>query len=136
MPEPMASREELVEGLLRQATIYRRFSKAMAIGSLLDDEEVLEQTREALFAASLYSGPRVLDVGAGAGYPTVLVGMLRPELEIVLVERREKAASYLEYLLANLGLSRMRVIGDNLGDSLRDNLGNSLGEIPLDGPLG
>lgn len=81
----------------------------MALGTDVEPGRVQGHIARAVWAAPLFRGPRVVDVGAGAGYPTVTVGLLRPELTVVLCERSVRKAQFLEYLLARLGVSTMSV---------------------------
>lgn len=55
-----------------------------------------------------------LDLGSGAGFPGLVVAILRPETEVILVESRTRRIEWLERVIAELGLSRARVIGSRL----------------------
>jgi 16S rRNA (guanine527-N7)-methyltransferase len=55
------------------------------------------------------AGP-VVDVGSGAGLPGIVLGCLRPDLEIWLVEPRRKRASFLSEAKAQLGLASVAIL--------------------------
>jgi 16S rRNA (guanine527-N7)-methyltransferase len=55
------------------------------------------------------SGARVADVGSGAGFPGVVWRLQRADFELVLIERREKRAVFLEKVVRSLGLDRVEV---------------------------
>lgn len=52
---------------------------------------------------------RLIDVGAGAGFPGLPLKILRPELRLALVESVEKKAAFLRHMVAVLGLSGVEV---------------------------
>jgi 16S rRNA (guanine527-N7)-methyltransferase len=52
---------------------------------------------------------RWLDIGSGAGAPGVALALLAPELEMTLVEPRQKRVAFLRTALAELGLSGVGV---------------------------
>lgn len=59
-----------------------------------------------------------LDLGSGAGFPGVVVGVLRPSTKVTLVESRGKRVEWLQALTHRLGLSNVEVCGlslDKLG---------------------
>ena len=49
--------------------------------------------------------PRVIDIGAGAGFPGFPLKIARPDLEFSLVEATGKKASFLTRIVAELGLT-------------------------------
>jgi 16S rRNA (guanine527-N7)-methyltransferase len=55
------------------------------------------------------AGP-VVDVGSGAGLPGIVLGCLRPDLEIWLIESRRKRVSFLSEAKARLGLGMVTVL--------------------------
>jgi 16S rRNA (guanine527-N7)-methyltransferase len=50
------------------------------------------------------------DVGSGAGLPGVIVAIARPDLSVVLVERRRSRAAFLELVVDELRLTNATVI--------------------------
>lgn len=55
-------------------------------------------------------GPmRLIDLGAGAGFPGLVLKILRPELSVDLVESTKKKASFLDFLIGKLGIRGIRV---------------------------
>jgi 16S rRNA (guanine527-N7)-methyltransferase len=54
-------------------------------------------------------GP-VADIGSGAGFPGIVLACLRPSLEIVLIEPRRRAASFLREVIRSLPLPKVRVL--------------------------
>ncbi len=52
---------------------------------------------------------RWLDIGSGAGAPGVALAVLAPEIEMTLVEPRQKRVAFLRTALAELGLGRVGV---------------------------
>jgi 16S rRNA (guanine527-N7)-methyltransferase len=55
------------------------------------------------------SGQRWIDVGSGAGAPGVPLALLAPELELTLIEPREKRVAFLRSALGRLGRPDVRV---------------------------
>ena len=95
-------RDDLTEAL--------RIAQRLGVISATDlDREITHCER---FAAMV---PRetesLLDLGSGGGLPALVVAVLRPEIEMTLIERREKRADILRRQVARLNLgSRTEVI--------------------------
>jgi len=52
----------------------------------------------------------ICDIGAGAGFPSVPVKILRPEIEFTLFESVRKRAQFLEYLIEKLNLNGIYIL--------------------------
>lgn len=52
----------------------------------------------------------LLDVGAGAGFPGLVIKIVRPELSVILVEPRRKRVSFLRHVIGELKLSGIEVL--------------------------
>lgn len=63
-------------------------------------------------AESALPAPTLVDVGSGAGLPGAVCALLRPELQVTLVERVNKKAAFLLTLRRELGL-RYEVFADD-----------------------
>ncbi len=70
----------------------------------------LREVAAPVFVGLAKPGSRVVDVGSGAGLPGIPLAILRPDLEIVLVEPRHRRAGFLERTVMQLGLKRTRVV--------------------------
>jgi 16S rRNA (guanine527-N7)-methyltransferase len=55
-------------------------------------------------ARTLPTSARIVDLGSGAGFPGVPIAIARPDLEVVLVEIRERKVSFLRHVTRTLGL--------------------------------
>lgn len=53
---------------------------------------------------------RLLDVGAGAGLPGIPLAMIRPKLDVVLLEATQKKCRFLDHAVELLGLENARVV--------------------------
>ena len=63
----------------------------------------------ALKAVELPQGASLVDVGSGAGFPSVPMLILRPDLKLTLLDSLNKRLIFLEALLADLGLEATRL---------------------------
>ena len=55
-------------------------------------------------------GRSLVDVGSGAGFPGVPLAILRPDLQVTLVEANQKKAGFLERLRTELDAENVRVV--------------------------
>lgn len=55
-----------------------------------------------------------LDLGTGAGFPGLVIAILRPDLDLCLVESRKRRIDWLTAASRDLGLFRVRVLGGRL----------------------
>lgn len=55
-----------------------------------------------------------LDLGTGAGFPGLVIAIMRPGYEVVMVESRARRIEWLERARLTLGLERARVVGARL----------------------
>lgn len=55
-------------------------------------------------AAWIPPGARVVDLGSGAGLPGIPIAVVRPDLDVTLVEIRERRVHFLRHVVRALGL--------------------------------
>jgi len=60
------------------------------------------------------SSATLLDVGTGAGFPGLVLAVVRPELMVTLVEPRQKRVTFLLHIIRTLELTNVRVIAERL----------------------
>jgi 16S rRNA (guanine527-N7)-methyltransferase len=67
---------------------------------------------DSLRCANSWGGaPRSLvDIGAGAGFPGLPLKILRPELQLTLVESIAKKAAFLRHMVETLGLTNVNIV--------------------------
>lgn len=101
--------ERYIELLLRyqKTTNLTGFGSARAL-----ERHLFADSLEILRAGEL--GRRVLDVGAGAGFPSIPIKIMRPDLSMCLVEPRAKRYAFLQLVVRELGLSEVEVIRANI----------------------
>lgn len=65
----------------------------------------------AVVAELIAEDERVADIGSGAGLPGIPLAIARPDLRVVLIEPLARRTSFLEEVVAELGLSAEVVRG-------------------------
>jgi 16S rRNA (guanine527-N7)-methyltransferase len=82
---------------------------------------------ESMYAAAAIplGNGRLADVGSGAGFPGIPLKIMRPELEVLLIESNMKKATFLAEVLRNIELPATRVLV-----SRYEELGEEI--VPLD----
>jgi len=97
----------------RRVNLVSRGDEEKLVGyHFLDCAEGLTYLREC-------DGTHVLDLGSGAGFPGVVWKILRPDLDITLVDSIRKRALFLQDVVEGLGLKGVRVVRER-GEALAD----------------
>ncbi len=66
-----------------------------------------------------YEDKRFIDVGTGAGFPSVPVKICLPEIDLTLLDSLEKRTRFLKQLSEELGLSKLTIQHDRAEDAAR-----------------
>lgn len=94
-------------------TLLTEYNSVMNLTAITEYEEVCRlHFGDALSLLPLLSGiefpqkdsPRLLDVGSGAGFPGIPLKIACPWLSVTLLDAREKRVSFLQTVIARLGL--------------------------------
>jgi len=80
--------------------------KGVLIRHFLDSLSCLKAVPQ----AELGTGARVIDVGAGAGYPGIPLRIVCPGMRLTLLEATHKKVRFLEHLTERLGMADVRAI--------------------------
>ena len=104
--------------------ILRQWNEKLNLTAIRDPLEILyRHFCESMFAA--VSVPinfgRLADIGSGPGFPGLPLKILRPELELFLVESNLKKGTFLAEVIRELGLANTRVLinrYEDLGEDL------------------
>ena len=71
---------------------------------------------------------RVMDIGTGAGFPGLVIKIARPDLEVTLVEAKEKKGHFLNHMIRELRLEGVKTLARHLDSKTPD---SSLGKFDL-----
>jgi 16S rRNA (guanine527-N7)-methyltransferase len=110
---------ELARRLFAHFEELRRWAPRVAlVGPAFASELFVRHYGESLAGCSLLpDGPgRLLDLGSGAGFPGLVLAAARPDLDVTLVEPRERKWAFLEAAARRAGLG-CRVLNARVGSS-------------------
>lgn len=65
-----------------------------------------------LFYTDIPEGTRLCDVGAGAGFPSIPMKIVRPDIKVTIVDSLNKRINFLNELTAELSLGDMHLVHD------------------------
>ena len=111
----LAKRELSLFSLYRQELLtWNRIVSLVAVKSPLDIP--IKHFIDSLTALSLLprEGRRLLDLGTGAGFPGLPLKIIRPDLDLHLLEASRKKVSFLKELIRKSGLSGVTVIHERV----------------------
>ncbi len=125
--------EAAIEDLSRYAVeLYRWNRKINLVARRSSMPEIMEKhfldslTLLPFFQEDEAADGTLLDVGTGAGFPGLVLAVVKPELQVVLVEPRLKRVSFLRHIVRLLKLHNVEIIEDRLQDAAvtgRKNIG-------------
>ncbi len=100
---------EQTAALEKYALLLRDWNERMNLTAITDDEGIAEKhfldSLTLLTAVDIPSGAAVADVGTGAGFPGVVLGIARPDIKLTLIDSLGKRVKFLETLTGELGIA-------------------------------
>ncbi len=104
--------EEQAEKLFLLTERMLTVNKTMNLTAITDEKQVIlkHYVDSAMLSAYLPDGASVMDVGCGAGFPTLPLAIIRPDLSITALDGTAKRIRYVEETAAMLGLSNVTAI--------------------------
>lgn len=107
---------------IRQFMIYveqlRVWNRSVNLtGITLDEEVIIKHFVDSLVglkAIDIRPGARLLDVGSGPGFPGIPLRIVRPDLNVTMIEPVQKKISFLHTIVGLLHLERVRIFRGTL----------------------
>lgn len=116
--------DQQVQQIQQYMKLLLTWNEAVNLTAIRDPLEILyRHFCESMYAATVVSldNGRLADVGSGGGFPGLPLKILRPELDVFLVESNVKKATFLAEVVRDLGLTGARVLVsryEELGEEL------------------
>ena len=96
---------------LAYLVLLRKWNRVFNLTAVKDDRELVPRHLvDSLSVAAFVAGPRVADVGTGAGLPGVPLALLRPDWNFTLVDTNSKKTRFLNQVKLELGLDNCDVV--------------------------
>lgn len=105
------------ELLLGYAEELSGYSRANVIGTRDVEKILLDHILDSLSCLifePLSRARSLVDVGSGGGLPGLPIKVLRPQMDVTLLEATAKKADFLRYVAGRLGLEGVRVVNDRV----------------------
>jgi 16S rRNA (guanine527-N7)-methyltransferase len=109
----VAASGELCRAIREYTSLLLLWNQKISLTGITSPAEILERHfAESLFAVSAapIRARRLADVGSGAGFPGLALGLLLPNCEVTLIEANAKKAAFLAEVARKLKLGRVRVL--------------------------
>src|SRR5689334_14787361 len=99
--------EQRVQQFLRYREELIEWNGRFNLTAITDPSEILfKHFLDSVSLLMAYDRPqaRVLDIGAGAGFPGIALKIVRPRWQVVLLEATGKKVTFLRHVIETLGL--------------------------------
>ena len=102
---------EMTSQLLIYLSLLEKWNSRINLTSTTEWPRLKLLFQEGIWASKLYHSEKAvhLDIGIGAGFPAVLLRILKPNIQLDMVESRAKKCVFLETLIDSLRMSRTSV---------------------------
>lgn len=108
---------QLAQRIEHYLSLIEKWNKIHNLTAIRDPRAMLTQhVLDSLAVLPYIHGPRIVDVGTGAGLPGVPIALARPDWQIILVESNQKKAVFLQQVKIELALRNVEIIARRIED--------------------
>jgi len=131
--------EHQYEQLSRYAQLLQEWNEKINLTAITDVDDIfVKHFYDSLLIANLCQSAKTLcDVGSGAGFPGLVLKIVLPDCDITLVEPTTKRVNFLNVVISELDLKKIRVINKRMEDciELKESLdivtGRAVASLPI-----
>lgn len=113
--------KEKIGQLLEYARLLVEWNGKMNLTAITDDEGIATKhfldSMTALQTGKV--GGKVADIGCGAGFPGLVLKIMRPDIELTLLDSLKKRLTFLDSMCAELGLEGVETVHARAEDGAR-----------------
>jgi 16S rRNA (guanine527-N7)-methyltransferase len=119
--------EEQISAFMLYLSELKKWNKAYNLTALRKDDDIIVKhfLDSLLYLKAIPEETlKLADAGTGAGFPGIPLKIIRPELDLALIESSRKKAAFLRHILRQLGLDKSTVLEkrlEALGEKYRNN---------------
>ncbi|MBI5409852.1 MAG: 16S rRNA (guanine(527)-N(7))-methyltransferase RsmG [Nitrospirae bacterium] len=109
--------EKRVPSFMTYLTELKKWNRAYNLTALKTDEDIIVKhfLDSLLYLKALPEDiSNLADAGTGAGFPGIPIKIVRPDMDIALIESSRKKCAFLRHIIRTLKLSGINVIEDRL----------------------
>jgi len=104
---------EQVASIFMYLTELKKWNQKINLTAIRDERDILIKhildSLSYLIAISPSPGLMLLDMGSGAGFPAIPIKLIRPDIDVTMVESVKKKASFLRHIVRTLKLTGIEV---------------------------
>ena len=101
----------------------KKWNRTYNLSALTTDKDIVIKhfIDSLLYLKAIPDRPlRIADVGAGAGFPGIPIKIVRPEIDMTLIEPTRKKASFQRHIIRLLGLSGINVLEQRVEETAEE----------------
>ena len=123
-PEIDAPTDEQIAKLYRLTEIMLEVNEHMNLTAITDCSQIILKHYVDSLSVSKYipQNARIIDIGCGAGFPSIPLAICRPDIRIVALDSTAKRINYVQNTANALGLANLSAIAARAEDKANDPL--------------
>ncbi|MFC1664239.1 16S rRNA (guanine(527)-N(7))-methyltransferase RsmG [Pseudomonadota bacterium] len=106
---------QTLHSLIEYIELLAKWNSTYNLTAIRDpDQMVFQHLLDSLAITPYLRGKRLLDIGTGPGLPGIPLALIRPELNVVLLESRGKKTRFIQQAVIALGLLNVEIVNNRV----------------------
>jgi len=103
--------------MLDHLVLLERWNRKLNLTAIVSAEQmVVRHLLDSLSIARLVQGQRLIDIGSGGGFPGMPIAVIKPDLDVTLLDSRGKRVEFLRHVVAHNRLANVSTVKSRIED--------------------